>query len=153
MRQAVRPWLLLGSLVFVVDRLSKAWALALCSTPRFLAPGLTCQLTFNQGISWGLFKAENLFAWIALTSVLAIIIILLSYHAYKRWQQNNSILGETLVIAGALSNMFDRVFYGAVIDFILLGYDGLYFPTLFNVADVAITIGVLCMLKSTYTHA
>jgi len=49
------------------------------------------------------------------------------------------------IIAGAVGNLYDRAVFGYVIDFILLFYRGVYFPA-FNVADTAITIGVVALL-------
>ena len=52
-------------------------------------------------------------------------------------------IGVGLIIGGALGNAYDRIVYGAVVDF--LDFSGLYFPYVFNVADAAVNIGVACL--------
>ena len=137
------------ALVVAIDRLTKVWALTTCLTYRALMPGLSCELVFNKGISWGMLQADSRLSQIALTCALISIIVFLLYYTYKRFERGLTIVGEVLVIAGSLSNIADRLLYGAVVDFIHIGYHGLEFPTFFNIADAAIVLGVLMMLKST----
>src|SRR3990167_176843 len=135
--------LALALVVFVSDRLLKVWALMYCSERVDVLPFLSCELTFNRGISWGLFSGVSRF-WII--SVVMVSVVL--FFAYRLYNYSDSILrglGESLVIAGALGNLADRFYYGAVIDFIVVGYHGWYWPV-FNIADSAIVIGVGIMI-------
>ncbi len=54
--------------------------------------------------------------------VVACIALVLGFYAYRRWQETGFILGEVLVLSGALSNLIDRVVYAGVIDFIALSW-------------------------------
>jgi len=59
------------------------------------------------------------------------------------------LIALTLILAGAVGNLIDRVLLGKVVDFVLFYYDGHYFPA-FNVADSAITIGAIFMLADVF---
>lgn len=135
-------------LVIALDQVTKVWAIASCTSRHELFPGVTCELVFNKGISWGMLPARSVLEQCMLNVGLISIVIFLLYHTYKRWVKGFAIGGEVLVIAGALSNIADRFLHGAVVDFIHVGYYGIEFPTFFNLADAAIVVGVLCMLFS-----
>ncbi len=96
----------------------------------------------NYGISFGLF-AGTLSSWmiILFTSVITIFII------YFLLQTSNNVekWGLTLIIAGAISNIFDRLINNYVLDFIYLHYKDFYWPA-FNFADIYITFGVMMIL-------
>jgi signal peptidase II len=55
------------------------------------------------------------------------------------------------VIGGALGNLYDRIVYGYVIDFIEIHYNNFYWP-IFNIADVAISIGIILLLYSMFSN-
>lgn len=149
MNLSVRWYLFLAVVVLMVDRLTKLWALSSCLTQRVLMPGVSCELVFNKGISWGILQAHDTLSQFVLNLVLMGIIVFLFYYTYKRLHTGLIVVGEVLVIAGALGNIVDRLLYGAVIDFIYVGYNGFHFPTFFNIADAAIVVGVFFMLIST----
>ena len=71
------------------------------------------------------------------------------YLAYQRYRKHELIIGELLVIAGAGSNIMDRIRMGGVIDFIKLSAGDFVWP-LFNIADICIVIGVFIMFVSEY---
>ena len=56
-------------------------------------------------------------------------------------------MGILLIVAGAVGNIIDRIYYGHVVDFILLHYESFYWPT-FNIADTFITLGAITALLS-----
>ncbi|MEO5808173.1 signal peptidase II [Devosia sp.] len=98
-------------------------------------------LTWNTGISYGLF--DSLPVW-ALGAVIILAILALSFW----WVRADSALiriGLALCIGGALSNALDRWLYGAVADFFYfhIGDRGFY---IFNLADAAITLGVILLI-------
>ncbi len=149
MKIALTWYCLLIMLITVIDRLTKLWAIRSCSLPQELMPGLSCHLIYNKGISWGMLPLDNPIAYGLMTIALFALISYMAYYAYKRFYGGYLILGEAFVIAGGLGNIFDRVWYGAVVDFIRLGYGGIEFPTLFNAADIAVVGGVFLMLVFT----
>lgn len=97
-------------------------------------------LVWNTGISYGLL--DSLPVW-ALGMVMMVAIIALSI-----WWWRTDVplvrLGLALCIGGALSNALDRLIYGAVADFLHFHWGSWSFY-IFNIADVAITFGVLCL--------
>lgn len=150
MKKEVKDYIVLFISVFLLDRLSKVGAMYYCTSSRTLLPGVTCELLFNRGISWGMFQARSWLSWFLLSLGLAFIIVALGVHAYERYKAGKFLFGEILILAGAISNLIDRIWYGAVIDFLSIGIGQWQFPTLFNVADVAIVGGALIMLFSTH---
>jgi signal peptidase II len=97
-------------------------------------------LVWNTGISYGLF--DHLPAW-ALGLVMGVAIIGLAVW----WWRDNSLLtrlGLALAIGGALSNALDRLLFGGVADFFHFHWDTWSFY-IFNIADVAITFGVILL--------
>ncbi len=136
--------------ILFVDRVSKAWAFKALAT-KSLAPFYGCNivLTWNHGISWGLFASHNVYVFYILTTIISCTIGGLVWYTLRRALRFRPIIFETLAIAGALSNLVDRLFYGAVIDFIELYAGSLFFPV-FNLADVAIFIGAVGMICNSF---
>ena len=112
-----------------------------------LAPVLDLVLAWNTGISYGLLPQESdLGRWLLVAFKLAAAALLWVWLA--RAQSKLLAVALGLLIGGAVGNAIDRVLFGAVIDFLLLRLDavGLRFPYVFNLADAAITLGVVLML-------
>ncbi len=103
-------------------------------------------LVFNTGISYGLFSGGgNLQRWILVILSLAIIIFLLNF-----LKNENSLISRisiSLIIGGALGNIYDRFIYGAVVDFISLHAKGFSWY-IFNIADIFIVLGVILFILS-----
>ena len=112
---------------------------------------LSCTLAFNRGISFGFFDDATVLVSSIIYLVISCIVTVLVVTAYYRWQERLSIVGESLIIVGSLSNMIDRLLYGAVIDFILIHYHGWELPV-FNIADCCITVGVVLILVRNYSE-
>ncbi len=135
--------------VLVLDRITKLWALASCGDEIALFPFVSCELAFNRGISWGMFQAYDPW-WFALqSSLIGGVLAFLSFYTIKKFLNNKVCWGEVLVIAGGMGNLLDRLWYGAVVDFILVSYGSHQFPT-FNAADAVICLGVGFMLFEEY---
>jgi signal peptidase II len=99
---------------------------------------------WNQGVSFGLFRADHdLVRWaLALFSVI-VALVLASW--VRRTQRPLFAVAVGLVMGGAIGNVIDRIRFGAVTDFIDISRL-FYFPWVFNVADSAITIGIILLL-------
>jgi lipoprotein signal peptidase len=138
------PYIFLFAGTIILDRLTKYWILA-NPRPKSLTSWLSFELQYNRGISWGIFNDGGQAAFIILTVMISFFLIGLALYTWARWLNYFPIYGEALIIGGALSNLFDRIFYGGVIDFIVLSYEGWSWP-IFNCADAAIVIGVGLML-------
>jgi signal peptidase II len=111
-----------------------------------LLPSLNVTLTYNTGISFSRLKfAGDLQRWPL--AVLAAVAIVLLLRWMRRVPAGRALLGSgiALVIGGAAGNLIDRLFLGRVVDFIQLYYGDWSFAV-FNVADAAISCGVVLMI-------
>lgn len=114
---------------------------------RIALPGpLDLTMTWNRGMSFGLFQSDGIGRWILAGVMLAIAIGFLVW-LIKIWRVPSESrwlkLSLALVIGGAFGNLIDRVRFGAVVDFI--DANGLWFPWVFNVADAAISVGAVIL--------
>jgi signal peptidase II len=128
--------------VLVFDRLTKFYALYYCQTAQVLTKYLSCELVINHGISWGMFSSAHIVMHGIILSAIAVVTLLLAWYAYKRLCDGYTVYGEFLVLSGSLSNIIDRVYYGGVIDFIVV-HTPVYTWPVFNLADSAIVLGVV----------
>jgi len=133
-------------LVILSDQLSKWRAINVWKHEYVFTPWLSFKVIVNRGISWGLLSVAdtNRFIFFGLTAIIILLTLGIALYALKRYQKGYSIVGEILVVAGSSSNILDRWIHGGVIDFIVLRYQDYIWPV-FNVADVAVVIGVFYM--------
>lgn len=140
-------WLLLALLVIVLDQASKQWALSALrlSEAQPVTSFFNLVLIFNSGAAFSfLASAGGWQKWFFVGLALGIslwLLRLLARHAGERLMP----LALSLILGGALGNVIDRLRFDAVVDFLdfhLLGY---HWPA-FNLADAAITLGVILML-------
>ncbi len=139
--------LILVFLIFSLDRLSKIYVIHLeknsLSNELFSSNFLNIQLVWNEGIAFGLlsFDKENLYNF--LTILIFFVILIICFMINK----NVGIKKYSLIfiLGGALGNIFDRIFYKAVPDFIDI-HIGNFHWFIFNVSDIFITIGVIFMI-------
>ncbi|MFA5998917.1 MAG: signal peptidase II [Candidatus Babeliales bacterium] len=98
--------------------------------------------TYNRGIAWGI--GSGLDQQYVMFTTIVVASVLFYFAWYMRLvADNHKMLGSCLLIlSGGLSNFFDRLWFGGVVDFIQLHLSGWYFPV-FNIADMSITIGAL----------
>ena len=134
------------SIIFVLDRLSKIYVIELIQSQEreiFLYDFLNLTLNWNTGIAFGLLSS-NANLWYHLISALILLIII--YLIYLMVISDN--LGKitvSLIIGGALGNLYDRLNYFAVPDFIDFHIKSFHWFT-FNVADIFISVGIIIML-------
>lgn len=133
-------YVLLILILFLIDRISKRFALVFFTNEFKINSYLSLQLIFNRGISWGLFDSANNLIYLFLTSIVILVTLFLAYYSYNRFKEGNEIFAELIILIGSVSNILDRFFYNGVIDFIYLHYLKWSFPV-FNFADVLISIG------------
>ena len=137
--------------VFLIDRITKIFALNRC--PCVVGAILNIVTIANRGIAFGLFKGDH--SNILFTIVSILIVLLLYYFAFKKLDgKTNSSkgirLGIVFMIAGAIGNIVDRIFFGYVLDIFSFHLSLWYFPA-FNIADVSITFGaVLAIVYSLF---
>ena len=104
-------------------------------------------LVWNTGIGFGLFSSEDKLFYNIFTAIIVIINLVILYFALIESKIKSFFL--MIILGGSLGNLFDRVYYRAVPDFIDLNYAG-YHWFIFNVADIFITIGIICLIFSEF---
>ena len=138
----------LAALVFLIDQLSKYWIVNIVRLPErgFIDVLPVFRLTFvgNIGVSMGLLQANSDLARWGLVAVTAVIAGTVAVWI-AREKQRPDVLALGLVLGGALGNIVDRVRFGYVVDFLHVFWRDHNF-WVFNVADAAISIGVLLLL-------
>ena len=142
--------LVLAALVFGLDQFVK-WLVTgpleidQVGDVMHLLPFFDLTFTQNFGISLGLFEAQSVEArWILVCGTALIAVIVLLWMLRER--TGGDIFGLGLILGGALGNILDRVRLGFVVDYADLHFGNFQPFLVFNVADAAITIGVLILL-------
>ena len=137
---------LILSFIFTIDRLSKIYILKyfeLNSSEIYLTSFLNLILVWNKGIGFGLLSFEGNVVYNFITFFILIIILILFIVSVKYDQKNGYFY--MIIIGGALGNLFDRIYYYSVPDFIDF-HLGDFHWFVFNVADIFITIGIICLI-------
>jgi len=141
--------LAVATVVFVADQLTKLWALGTLSPARpvVVVPGLVqLILVLNPGVAFGILAGVPAeWRWLVMVFSLSALILLCSLAA--RIGPAGGRLGRLaigLVSGGAVGNLLDRWRLGAVVDFIDVHWRDYHWPA-FNVADSAITVGVVLL--------
>ena len=137
----------IAAITIVLDQLSKHWVLNILDLPArasvHVGGPFSLTMVWNRGVSFGLFKAEvDLVRWALVAFSLAVAAFLAVWA--RKIERPLLALAVGLVMGGAVGNAIDRARFGAVADF--LDFKALYFPWVFNVADSAITVGVILLL-------
>lgn len=137
----------LAILILIVDQLTKAWildGLSLREVGQVLVwpPLLNFSYVENTGVSFGLFGGGGARWILAIFSL--VVAGVLAWWALKA-ERRLLAVAIGLVIGGAIGNVIDRIRFGYVVDFVDVSGIG-FFPWVFNVADSAITIGVLLLI-------
>ena len=133
--------------IFLLDRLSKIYVIYLdkkyLGSELLSSKFLNIRLIWNEGIAFGLLSFNETLFYNALTFLILIIILIIFFMLSK----SNGIKKFSLmmILGGALGNVYDRIFYGAVPDFIDF-HIGNFHWFIFNVADIFITLGVIFMI-------
>ncbi len=138
----------LAGLILILDQLSKYWIMAILElveqVPYPVLGPLQFTRIWNGGVSFGLFQAgSDVVRWGFV--IFSIVVAVLVANWAREAKGPMGALGQGLLIGGAVGNAIDRARFGAVIDFIDVHQIG-FFPWIFNVADSAITIGVIAII-------
>lgn len=128
--------------------LSSKWLIEahIMSPPRVIPvmPFFNLVLGYNRGVSFGLLSSDNIYAPYAL-SAFALVIVIVLFIALWRTNSLLHTLGFAAIIGGALSNVVDRLYDGAVTDFLDFFFGQYHWPA-FNFADAVIFCGVVLLL-------
>ena len=133
--------------IFLIDRISKFYIIKLAevesSVDVYVTPYLNLFLIWNKGIAFGLLSMNESIIYNTITLIIGLIIIFILFMMWKNDNIQRYFLA--LVAGGALGNLYDRIVYTAVPDFIDLHFHGFHW-FVFNVADIFITVGVFCLI-------
>lgn len=146
-------WLPLAALVILLDQITKAWIQRHFEYAEVVEvlPVLNITLRYNTGAAFSFLADASgwqrwFFAALALSVVTAIVVWLRRMDGRGQARLACSL---SLIMAGALGNLIDRLHLGHVVDFINAHWGDSHFPA-FNVADSAITVGAILMLLDAY---
>ena len=133
--------------IFLVDRLTKIYILNLSEggteVDFYIFSFLNIYLVWNSGIGFGLFSVEPNLFYNFITFLIIVINFILIYLLIKSSTKKSFLF--TLILGGSLGNMYDRLYYFAVPDFIDF-HSGDFHWFIFNVADIFITIGIIGLI-------
>ena len=135
------------TIIFLIDRISKILIIKksqqIMGNEIFSSRYINFELIWNKGIAFGLFSFDGGMLYQMISLLIFFIVIILIYFILK--SNGFEKFGFILILGGALGNLFDRIFYKAVPDFIDLHINNFHW-FIFNIADIFITIGVICLI-------
>ncbi|MEO8417660.1 MAG: signal peptidase II [Methylophilaceae bacterium] len=150
----LRKWLTLSTVVIALDLLTKQWVQSkLTYGERIpLTSFFDLVLFYNEGAAFSFLAGaggwQRLF-FSAIALIASVVIIHLLHKHQNQAGQKLFCLGLSLILGGALGNLVDRLTLGHVVDFLFFHYEQYYWPA-FNVADSAITCGVMLLLWDSF---
>ena len=146
-KKKIIVFLLSTLLIFLIDRITKNYILNIAenegSVDIFINSFLSLILVWNSGIGFGLLSFDQSIAYNLISTLIVIINLLIIYMIIKSNDLKSYFL--IMVLGGSLGNLFDRMYYSAVPDFIDINY-GEFHWFIFNVADIFITFGIICLI-------
>lgn len=141
-------WLWLSVVIIVSDQISKYWASASLNLhePVNVLPFFNFTLMHNQGAAFSfLSQAGGWQRWFF--TIIALVVTAVIVHWIRRLSPSETWMAValSLIAGGALGNVWDRIQFGYVVDFIDVYYNTWHWPA-FNIADSAITVGAVMLI-------
>ena len=137
----------IATIIFILDRLSKYYILELSKSVEKLDMPITSflnfNLVFNNGIAFGLLSVDGKFYYNIITLIIIAITFLVLVMAIKTKGIEKYCF--SMIFGGSLGNIFDRLYYSSVIDFIDIHINNIHW-FIFNFADIFITTGVILLI-------
>ena len=137
----------IASTIFILDRLSKYFILELSNSDDSFNIPITSffnlNLVWNSGIAFGLFSFNEQFYYNILTLIIILITLVILFFAIKSSRVEK--IGFSMIFGGSLGNIFDRLYYSAVVDFIDFHINNIHW-FIFNIADIFISLGVIMLI-------
>jgi len=133
--------------IFFLDRISKYIILSFSQSQNELNYSVTTFLDFNlvwnSGIAFGLFSFDQSIYYSLITSIIILVTLLIIWVALK--SKGLEKISYLMIVGGSFGNIFDRLYYSSVIDFIDINYNNFHW-FIFNVADIFISLGVIILI-------
>ena len=134
-------------IIFLADRISKLYILSvlenLGSVDIKINSYINLILVWNTGIGFGLFSFNQSEIYNLITLLIIFINLFIIYLIISSKDKTKYFF--LIIFGGSLGNLFDRIYYSAVPDFIDISYKG-YHWFVFNVADIFISLGIICLI-------
>ncbi len=134
-------------IIFFLDRISKIYILDFFEKNQIqeiaIFNFLNFYLIWNEGIAFGLLNFDSEKFYNIVTIIIILISLIVLFYTFKL--KNYSGYFFSLIFGGALGNLYDRIYFSAVPDFIDL-HIGNYHWFIFNVADIFISVGIICLI-------
>ena len=133
--------------IFLADRVSKLYILSILESLGNVDININSYINFilvwNSGIGFGLLSFDQSNIYNAITILIIFINLFILYLIIK--SKDIRVYFFLIILGGSLGNLFDRIYYFAVPDFIDISYKG-YHWFIFNVADIFISLGIICLI-------
>ena len=133
--------------IFLADRISKLYILSVLEDLGFVDISINSYinliLVWNSGIGFGLLSFDQSNIYNAITTLIIFINLFIIYLIIKT--NDFRVYFFLIILGGSLGNLFDRIYYSAVPDFIDISYND-YHWFIFNVADIFISVGIICLI-------
>ena len=140
-------YVLIVLVIFALDRFSKLFILNILEDKDkvdiYINSFLSLYLVWNKGIGFGLFSFDDTKVYNLITSLILLINGIIIYLIFI--EKGAKVYFLLTILGGSLGNFVDRLYYKAVPDFIDINYNG-YHWFIFNVADIFITLGIICLI-------
>ena len=136
--------------IFFLDRYTKITAINILESKKniYINDYLNLDLVFNTGIGFGLLSFNENLYYNLVTTLIIIVIIIIGFFTFKSKKKEK--LFFTFILGGAIGNVYDRITYKAVPDFIDLHIGNFHWFS-FNIADIFITLGIIFMILTEFT--
>ena len=136
--------------IFFLDRYTKITAINILESKKniYINDYLNLDLVFNTGIGFGLLSFNENLYYNLITTLIIIVIIIIGFFTFKSKKKEK--LFFTFILGGAIGNVYDRITYKAVPDFIDLHIGNFHWFS-FNIADIFITLGIIFMILTEFT--
>ena len=133
--------------IFLVDRISKLYILSILENFGNVDININSYINFilvwNSGVGFGLLSFDQSNIYNAITILIIFINLFIVYLIIK--SKDFRVYFFLIILGGSLGNLFDRIYYSAVPDFIDISYND-YHWFIFNVADIFISLGIICLI-------
>ena len=134
-------------IIFLADRISKIYILSVLENSGeidiYINSYINLILVWNSGIGFGLLSFDKSEIYNAITILIIFINLIIIFLIIKSDKIRSYLF--LIIFGGSIGNLFDRIYYSAVPDFIDISYKG-YHWFIFNVADIFISVGIICLI-------
>ena len=140
-------YFLIVLIIFSADRMSKIYILSILENLGTVNININSYINFilvwNKGVGFGLFSFEQSTIYNLITLIIILISLMIIYFIIKTKDYRKYFF--LIILGGSLGNLFDRIYYSAVPDFINLHYNDFHW-FIFNVADIFVSFGIICLI-------